>query len=81
MRPSLVLTFGGLRRSEVAGVAWEDISLEGVFYNEVSLAVLQSISFEHVVAFRNQLASEGYKRSSSIMRLIILGLVAEDFLG
>ena len=32
--------------------------------NEVSLAVLQSITFEYVVAFRNQLASEGYKRSS-----------------
>ena len=36
----------------------------GLELNEVSLAVLQSITFEHIVAFRNQLASEGYKRSS-----------------
>ncbi len=36
----------------------------GMELNEVSLTILQSITFEHVVAFRNQLASAGYKRSS-----------------
>ena len=36
----------------------------GMELHEVSLAVLQSITFEHVIAFRNQLASQGYKRSS-----------------
>ena len=36
----------------------------GIELKDVSLAVLQTITFEHVVAFRNQLASEGYKRSS-----------------
>ncbi len=41
-------------------------------YDRISLAELQSITFEHVVAFRNQLAADDYKRSSINRKLASL---------
>ncbi len=63
------LTFGGLRRSEVANIAWDDIRPEGVFYllnlPQTKSGVPQEIKLQPVVIhymnlYRETLLENGY---------------------
>ncbi len=64
-----LLTFGGLRRSEVASISWSDIAAEGVFFilqlpqtkSGVAQEIkLQSTVLHHVELYKQELFSEGY---------------------
>ena len=64
-----LLTFGGLRRSEVANISWDDIRQEGVFYiltlPETKSGVLQDIKLQSIVIhyvdlYREALFQHGY---------------------
>ncbi|MFL2540363.1 MAG: tyrosine-type recombinase/integrase [Candidatus Latescibacterota bacterium] len=64
-----LLTFGGLRRSEVASISWSDIAAEGVFFilqlpqTKSGMAQeikLQSTVLHHLELYKQELFSEGY---------------------
>ena len=70
-----LLTFGGLRRSEVSNASWEDIVQEGVFYilrlTETKSGVPQEIKLQPVVvhyleAYRGALQRHGYPAEGKI---------------
>ena len=70
-----LLTFGGLRRSEVANISWDDISLDGVF-NVLHLPVtksgvpqdikLQQIVVHYLDIYRQSLIHHGYPSEGKI---------------
>ena len=70
-----VLTYGGLRRSEAAGIAWEDLVQEGAFH-VLKLPVtksgvpqdikLQPIVLHHLEHYRNTLLSLGYPTEGKV---------------
>ena len=64
-----LLTFGGLRRSEVASISWSDIAAEGFFFilqlpqTKSGMAQeikLQSTVLHHIDLYKQELFSEGY---------------------
>ena len=70
-----LLTYGGLRRSEVAAMSWGDIHQESVFYiltlletkSGVSQEIkLQPIVVHHLNVFRDALKSHGYDVDGSV---------------
>lgn len=70
-----LLTFGGLRRSEVANIAWDDIAIEGVFYilhlpqtkSGVAQEIkLQSSVLHHLELYKQELQLAGYSISSKV---------------
>lgn len=62
-----LLTFGGLRRSEVAGVSWNDLSEEGAFQilhlPETKSGVAQDIKLQPIVLHFLQLYREALERN------------------
>ncbi len=70
-----LLTYGGLRRSEVAAMCWEDIHQEGVFHVLTLLETksgvaqdvkLQPIVVHHLNAYRDTLTTHGYPAECAI---------------
>lgn len=70
-----LLTFGGLRRSEVANIAWEDIAAEGVFHilrlPETKSGVAQEIKLQptvlhHLEVYRQELQRSGYSATGKV---------------
>ena len=70
-----LLTFGGLRRSEVANMAWDDIATEGVFYllrlPQTKSGVAQEIKLQpsvlyHLDRYKIELEHAGYAATGKI---------------
>lgn len=70
-----LLTFGGLRRSEVANMAWDDIATEGVFYilrlPQTKSGMAQEIKLQasvmhHLERYKVELQQTGYAADGKI---------------
>ena len=70
-----LLTYGGLRRSEVSGISWDDLTQESAFYilrlPTTKSGVAQDIKLQPVVvhylkAYRQALRSHGYEAESKV---------------
>ena len=78
MRDSAIfqlLTFGGLRRSEVSSIAWDDIAEEGVFYvlhlPQTKSGMAQEIKLQasvlhHLQLYKDELQHAGYATDASV---------------
>ncbi len=76
-----LLTFGGLRRSEVANIAWADIATEGVFYilhlPQTKSGMAQEIKLQasvlhHLETYKQALLQSGYSTEVDIKVFISL---------